>query len=119
MVYYYKLSVTTLRNYLDLIESTDFSKIAKDIAQILFHDRNWVRDDVDYPEAVETAELMAFGLSPDWRVDEGRIDGERWVTDECLRRIMDGCNRGDSDIISIITTIINHAPYPDAEFQDY
>ncbi len=117
MVYYYKVAALTLREYIANIEQSDFKTVSASIGRIMFQNRNWVRDDVDYPEAVETAEMLAYS-NKDWSVDHTRCDGERWITDGCLRRIMADCQHQDGDVVGVITTIINHSPYPDADYMD-
>lgn len=118
MVYYYKLNVGTLEKFIDQIGRLDFVGVWRHIGRIILEDQNWVRDDVDYPEAVEAAEIMAFGYNQEWEIDESRCDGYRWVTSECLGRIVDRCHKQDPDVVGIITTLINHSPYPDAEYHN-
>lgn len=113
MVYYYKLAASLLEKYITQIEKLDYKGVSSNIGQIILQERNWVRDDVDVPEAVEAAEFMAFGPSQEWNVDESRLGGHRWVTDECLRRIMESCQRHDRDVVGVIVTIINQSPFPE------
>ena len=113
MVYYYKIAAATLSNYVIQIEQMNFRGVSSNIGKLMFEGRNWVRDDVDMPEAVEAAEFMAFGLNQEWEVDDTRCNGDRWVTDECLKRIMESCQKSDRDIVGVIITLINQSPYPD------
>ena len=112
---YYKLTAGILEQYIDQVCRSDFKSIALSIHWTLTQDRNWVMDDVDYPEAVEAAEILAF-YRQECEIDESRVDGERWVTDECLQRIHEMCLKYDPQVRGVITTLINHSPYPDAEY---
>lgn len=114
---YYKLNVGILEYYIGQVSRWDYKGIASNIDGILSKDRSWAQDDVDYPEAVESAEILAF-YRQEFEIDESRLDGQRWVTDLCLRRIYEMCLKYDPQVVGVITTLINNSPYPDAEYHN-
>jgi len=113
MVQYYKVSAHLLREYVRLIkERMAHVGVAVSLKHILEESKYWVMDDVDYPEAVETAEILAFER-PETELDSDRTDGYRWVSDHCLRRLIKTCYARNTKVLEqAFTTLVNHAPYP-------
>jgi hypothetical protein len=112
MVQYYKVSAALLREYVRLIrERMAHVGVAVSLKHIL-ESKYWVMDDVDYPEAVETAEILAFER-PEGEFDTDRTDGYRWVSDHCLRRLVRMCYARETEkLLKAFTTLVNHSPYP-------
>jgi hypothetical protein len=113
MVQYYKVSAALLKEYIRLIRHRmAHVGVAVSLKHILEESRFWVMDDVDYPEAVETAECMAWE-KPEPEIDTDRQDGYRWVSDFCLRRLVKTCYARETKVLTeALTTLINHSPYP-------
>lgn len=117
MMLYFKINAGALEQYIDQIRRSDFRGVALSIDRFLSESRNWVLDDIDYPEAVEAAEILAF-YKQECDIDETRLDGQRWITSECLGRIHEMCLKYNKQVLGVLITLINHSPYPDAEYVD-
>lgn len=112
MVVYYKVSADLLKEYIRLIqERLAYVGVAVSLKYILSDAKSWVMDDVDYPEAVEAAEILAFG-KPETTTDASRSDGYRWMTDHSIGRIIKLCYARSNKLVGVFTTLINHSPYP-------
>lgn len=109
---YYKIPAILLKEYVCLLQERSAHVGVAVSLKHLLQEQSWVRDDVDFPEAVETAEIVAFE-KPEVSIDETRLDGYRWITKYALERLIRMCYARDVKMLDkAIITMINMSPYP-------